>query len=176
MVVYFLAGSMIVLLVISFYANNQEVVSPFVAFLAPFSLATVDLIYNIDKWKVELQWNTYYVIVGGTIIFVLSCWFTKLIAGTIKIHRYKSRGYTQSKKMEIEQPILVNKYNYYCFAILQVITFGLCLIAVVKIARRYGVSGTLSMMIAGYKNLKTFTTADVSLGKINNLLSKLPTM
>lgn len=50
---------MVVLFIISFYTNNQEIASPPVAFFAPFSLAAIDLIYNVDKWRVELKNNTY---------------------------------------------------------------------------------------------------------------------
>jgi oligosaccharide repeat unit polymerase len=39
-----------------------------------------------------------------------------------------------------------------------------------SISRHYGITGNISELIAGYKNLKSFTTEDVSLGKINNLL------
>lgn len=166
--VYTLAFSMITIFILSFYLNNQEILSPAVVFTAPFSIATIDLIYNIEKWQVDLQMNTFWVIIGGTLVFVIACQLCRLIGYGIR--RQRQLPIRRRENSYKETPIVVPKLNYYIFAGVQIITFLLCLVAVIKIARRYGASGTISMMIAGYKNLKTFTTENISLGKVNNLL------
>lgn len=171
MIPYILAISLIGLLIVCFYSYKQEVVSPVVAFVAPFSLATIDLIYNIDKWKVDLRWNTYWVIVGGTSTFLITCWLLKNISGTIRKYRSKmlQNCVYDDKNVEIKS-VIIPKLNYLFFAVLQAVTFLLCLKAVIVISRRYGVSGNVSALIAGYKNLKSFTTEDISLGMIKNIL------
>lgn len=171
MVVYALCMCMIVLFIISFYAANQEIISPSVVFLAPFSLATVDLIYNIEKWHVDLKWNTFYLIIGGTISFLLAISLCKLFR--IAAHSKKRIGnFYSGKTVEgmTEKDVKFPRINYVFFAALQLLTFIVCLRAVTSIARRYGVSGGISALIAGYKSLKTFTTEDISLGGINNIL------
>lgn len=169
MISYILAMTMIGLLIVFFYAYNQEMASPVVAFLVPFSLATIDLIYNIDKWKVDLQWNTYVVIVGGTLAFLVACWFIKSFGESLRKHRGIVLWSSPSRLESKVEPVFIPKLNYIFFAVLQGVTFLLCLNAVMTIARRYGVSGSVSALIAGYKNLKTFTTDNISLGKLNNI-------
>ncbi|MGN0422697.1 MAG: O-antigen polymerase [Lachnospiraceae bacterium] len=169
MIPYILAMTMIGLLIVFFYAYNQEMASPVVAFLVPFSLATIDLIYNIDKWKVDLQWNTYVVIVGGTLAFLVACSFIKSFGESLRGHRGIVLWSSPSRLESKVEPVFIPKLNYIFFAVLQGVTFLLCLNAVITIARRYGVSGSVSALIAGYKNLKTFTTDNISLGKLNNI-------
>lgn len=170
MIVYYLAISLIILLIMAFFLNSQEIVSPAVAYLAPFSLAAIDLIYNIKKWDVNLNWNTFYVIVGGSICLLISSGFVKIFS---KYNRHAKDNFMEETKHEKEKLLKyidVPKINLIFFAILQIITFFLCLISVVKIAQKYGITGNASEMIGGYKDLKSFTTEDVGLGKINNFL------
>lgn len=171
LVVYVLCISMIALLGLSFRFSRKDIISPAVAFLAPFSLATIDLIYNIDKWKVDLKWNTFWLILGGTLSFL----FAIVICGVIgkKIRFRKKRRCLNHESLMCTQSgdeIKFPRVNYLIFALFQLITFLICLQSVISISRRYGVSGGLSELIAGYKSVKTFTTEDVSLGGINNLL------
>lgn len=173
MFVYMLAITMLILFIFSFYTSNQELASPPVAFFAPFSLAAIDLIYNIDKWRVELKANTYLIVLMGSLCFLIGIYFIK--AGrTIIRSRYSSFG--MQREARVTQKITyikIERINCWIFAVLQMITFVMCLTAVMRISRRFGFSGSVSMLISGYKSLKSFTTENISLGRLNNNLYDL---
>ena len=170
MIVYTLAITMVVLFIISFYTNNQEIASPPVAFFAPFSLAAIDLIYNVDKWRVELKNNTYLIMLVGSLCFLGAVYFARAGKVFLRSGRFEQNRFKSTIEPEELNYIKVGRINCWIFAALQVITFVLCLIAVMRISRRFGISGSLSILISGYKNLKSFTTENISLGRLNNNL------
>ena len=165
MVAYYLAISLIIILVLCFFITKQDIIHPTIAFIAPFTLAAIDLLYNINKWNVELKMNTYYVIIGGTLVFILA---TFIIDIGYKQLRKKCQNIKY--KSDTIYKYNISQINKLLFLMLQIFTFLICLIGVIKVARRFGVSGSISELIAGYKNLKTFTTEDVGLGKFVNTL------
>lgn len=68
---YVLLGSLAVLLIISFYLFNFDYFSPCVIVNLMFFISTAACIINSRYWKTSLSLSTYFVIIGGNIIFTI---------------------------------------------------------------------------------------------------------
>ena len=127
MVAYYLAISLIIILVLCFFITKQDIIHPTIAFIAPFTLAAIDLLYNINKWNVELKMNTYYVIIGGTLVFILA---TFIIDIGYKQLRKKCQNIKY--KSDTIYKYNISQINKLLFLMLQIFTFLICLIGVIK--------------------------------------------
>ena len=166
----YLLISLIILLLICFYSNKQDITSPSIAFLAPFCLASMNLLFNISKWKVDIQNNTFNVIIWGSVSLILGIFLTKIV---IKALIKKSNlNYNESYEQYIEkcEVISIQQIKKLLFLAFQSVSFIICLIAVIKVSKGYGGSGGIGELIGNYKYMKSFTLNDMSTGSIPNLL------
>ena len=67
----------IVILWIFVIIINKDLFSPSSLLCLSYIFAVICAIYNIDNWKINLHYNTFFVIVIGIISFLLSSFIFK---------------------------------------------------------------------------------------------------
>lgn len=145
MVVYVLLFTLIVEFVIAYVVFYKIIISPACVFSAVFVVATMDLIRNIEYWEVELHWNTYFVISGGILAFligafIVSAYYKKLYkVGIAKL------GRNSLETVEIEH------WKVYGLTVFNLITFFLVYLNIRRNAQRFGASGSLLSIISVYR-------------------------
>lgn len=155
---------MLLITIVSYYLFRREIITPVMAFLIPFCLAIVNLIFNIKTWNVDL---------GTDVILVLTLGSTSLVLGALlamriyQMRRRNKKNYPVANNMQlIDIPVSL----LIAFAIFQILSVFLCLKAISHVATTNGYSGSIIYEIGWYKRLSTFTTVNVSLGRLQNLL------
>lgn len=163
MVVYTLLITVLFIL-ICVYSFVRDFTAPEFLLIAPFWLAICNLVANVDTWDISLNWNTYNVIVLGICFFLLG-----------SLCSYKSKfsfvlNKNHPKKKNTIMPIEVKNWLFWIFAAFELLALIFCVYKIMMVSRRYGVSGTLSVLVAGYRRLGTFTIENISLGFLANHL------
>ena len=164
MILVFLAISMVVLsLFLSVFAK-QKVLSPSIAFVVPFTVSSIYLIFNVSRWSVVLNINTYFVIISGCLSFLLGILLTSQI-------RYRLRGKkVLFKRGQNTSQAELKSWILWLLFIIEISALVLSFRAIISVVRRYGYSGSYSALIYRYRNLSIYTTESVSLGGIVNWL------
>lgn len=78
MIIYLLSLCSIILVLLSLCIYNGDPLSPPVVFSAPFVVSILCTMYNIDRWNVDVKWNTFFVLIGGIGVFVFVSALCKL--------------------------------------------------------------------------------------------------
>lgn len=156
--VYFLALTLIVITVFVYMIRNERIIAPSMLFMIPFSLSAFYLILNIDRWSVVLNLNTYLVIVGGCLSFLIGTSVGKL---SFRTHKVKDQGLLSFCHKEKE----INSLTFLVFLFVEIVILYLCLQGIRNVVHRYGFYGSLSYEIYRYRNLGLYTTESVSLGR-----------
>ena len=164
MVLVFLAISMVALsLFLSVFAR-QKVLSPSIAFIVPFTVSSIYLIFNVSRWNVVLNINTYLVIVSGCLSFLLGILLASQTRYCLKSKKVSLERGENTSQSELKDWII------WLFFIIEIIALVLSFKAIISVARRYGYSGSYSALIYRYRSLSIYTTESVSLGGIVNCL------
>lgn len=169
MIAYILSGSLIIIAIYSFYITNYDVSSPIVAFTIPFAVASVNLLFNIKRWDVNLKVNTYLLIIVGVLSFLIGCLLANSVFKSRKKHIRLSNLRVDYMSEDYE-PIRIDSFLIIAFSVFQVISLLYCLMKIGEVARVNGYAGNIFSLIGGYKRLSTFTTINVSLGSIGDIL------
>lgn len=69
--IFVLLFFIIFLLIASYYLSNKDVFSPSVLLCCGYMLACISCIMNIEKWGVNLHWNTFIFLIFGISSFVI---------------------------------------------------------------------------------------------------------
>ena len=165
MIAYSLFGTFLFLAIAAYFFSNQDLFSPAVLFTAPFAVASLNLLFNISRWDVKLNFVTYLVIICGTLCFLLGCAIVS-VTNQQRQRCVAARGNVLEPLTEMNMsPTILSLW-----IIFQTISFVICVQATSSIARRNGYGGTIFEQIGGYKYLGTHTTVSVSLGTVPNIL------
>ena len=160
MILIFLAISMVALsLFLSVFAK-QKLLSPSIAFIVPFTVSSIYLIFNVSRWSVVLNTNTYFVIISGCLSYL----FGILLASQIKL-RFGNKK-ESVKRDEIKFQAELNSFVLWLFFIFEIIALAFSFRAIISVVRRYGYSGNYSALIYRYRNLSIYTTESISLGGV----------
>ena len=159
---FFLVITLICITLAVLMAKNQRVVSPGVLFMVPFTISAFFLLLNTSRWSVVLHVNTYLVIVGGCLSFLL---------GVVLAKRRYFRRRVQIAVLWRERPghaegAEIPDWFLWVALFVQLVFFAVCLRAILSVARSYGYSGTLAFAIYQFRNTRIYTTDSVSLGRI----------
>ncbi len=75
--IYLLFILLVLLLILSFYINNKEFASPAFAFVGSFTFSCFWAALYAKKWDLNLNFNTFFIILFGAIIFVFISYITR---------------------------------------------------------------------------------------------------
>ena len=104
------------LLLFFYWINRGDIFSPTFIFTASFAFSTLWACAYVNKWNLDLQHNTFYVICGGVLLFGLACCCVRAVS--ININREKI-GYWV--KFNISY-IHIQKAKIYMFIIFEILT------------------------------------------------------
>lgn len=126
---FFLLLALMLALVIAYFLNGEEIISPSVLFTSGFVLMTFFALLNLKKWSLNVDINTFLVLVGGVAEFTVVCWLISKIRNNS----------TQEVKSRLNVPTL-NKAK---LTILCIVVFINFLIIVAEIRKITGISNPI---------------------------------
>lgn len=144
--IYLLLACICILLVISYYISNQDIMSPAVLLTGGYLLACMCCMYNIEYWGVKLHFVTYTLIAIGIAAF---------IAGTFAQSLMFRRRMLKAADMMPLREIKVSGWVM-CFFVLYDI-FVLVLTFMEIFAMAGGLQATLGSMIGVYRHAYSYT-------------------
>ncbi len=158
--VYLLPIAMITITIALYTVGNQIIISPSMLFMIPFSFSAVWLTFNIARWDVVLNTNTFCVIIGGCLSYLLG-----ILLATPEIKRRRLRiKVVYLFKKHSEEDIISDGFLW-VVAIIEIAILFLCLRAIRVLVHRYGYYGDLSYEIYRFRNLGQYTSESTSLGQ-----------
>lgn len=84
--------SLILLTILTYFANEKSLVSPAVLFSGGFTIASIIALFNEKTWNLHLESRTYFVIVLGVVEFTFVSYFINLLFRALnnkQIHSFK---------------------------------------------------------------------------------------
>jgi len=129
--IYILLLSLIFLFSISYVFFDKKVLAPSCVLNLVYIFSTLCTIYNIDKWGVNIHFNTYCVIIGGNFLFFLFSYI---------IHLYfrRKRQFDNDKKNLGLKYIEINNAKLAIYIIISILFASLFIFNVLKLAKSYG--------------------------------------
>lgn len=72
MLIYVLITILLIMLITSFVYFNNDIIHPAVVFCLMFVFSVLSAIYNIDTWHLNMRMETFLILVGMAIVFLLT--------------------------------------------------------------------------------------------------------
>lgn len=123
---YILFLVLIFLLYYTFIMEKRDVASPSFLFVASFVFSCFWAILYKDDWNLKLHFNTFAVIAGGCLIFVIICTITKFFLTSF------SKRIEEEKETKLEY-IYIEKYTKIVVVLFALLTIGLTINKLLKI-------------------------------------------
>lgn len=155
--IYILMILLIVLLLLSFYLNKKDLIAPSFIFCASFCFSCVWAMIYAEKWSLELHSNTFWVIFGGVLEFILISLLVQSFFTLYKGKKYMKEE-TKLTKIKIEKWKKILFLGYEFFTILYTFYF------IVRITN--GSFNRIGETINAYNQIVKFTDEVVSLPKL----------
>ena len=149
--------TLIVLLLISYWLNRGDIISPSFIFCASFLFASTWATIYANRWDLTLHNNTYFVISLGVAEFILVSYVTHIVFNLIKHNR---RYWVQSNI----HPIEIQKGKYIFFITYEIITIVASAIYLVNSFGRQSLTAAIFIFRYGA------TTENISMPTIINLM------
>lgn len=137
---------MLVILLFSLYIFHYDILSPSVIVCSAYVLSILSAIINIDSWGVSLNYNTFYVIVGGMLLFMS----VNLIIEYY--HKHNDHPFVST----IFKIISIQKYKTIIVCALQIIVAFVYAKEVRKISSQYGSFNDFSSMMNIFRNTVSY--------------------
>ena len=158
--VYLLAFTMIFITVSVYTLGKQSIISPSFLFMVPFSFSAFWLILNISRWSVRLNFNTYLVIVGGSLSFLAGVF---IASSNRKIKMRRFTGILKLKRDPFDS--MIPTILFLGILVIETVVLILSLLKIRSIVHQNNYRGTLSAEIFWFRNLGMYTTTSTSLGQ-----------
>ena len=137
------------MLFISYRIFDKELCSPAILYITPFIAMVVVAFLFQWIWDMKLYFNTVFVILLGTVFFVIGAFIGK----RIKLPEMGS-------KCRIDQGRGIENWKYVLFFIISLVSFGWRYKLVIDYGRAHG-GKTISRALVYYNNMLKFTTNEL---------------
>ena len=78
--IYLLLITLVILLIISYYINSKDIIAPSFIFTLSFAFSAIWAVAYADIWDLDsFSKTTYFVIVGGVLLFIIVSLIIKII-------------------------------------------------------------------------------------------------
>lgn len=148
---------LVVLLFLSFYLNKKDLIAPSFIFCASFCFSCIWAVIYAKKWNLDLHLNTFWVIFGGVLEFIL---ISFLVQSFFVL--YKGRKNIKEKK-ELTK-INIEKWKKIIFLLFCIFTIIYTIYSIVHITN--GDFSDISASIYAYRKASVFSDEIVSLPRI----------
>ena len=147
--IYYLLIVLILMLIISYFVFERDLLAPAVVLSIVYILSTIFAIYNIEEWAIELHSKTFWVIVLGNLTFLITAIIIHMIYGKKK----KSRDSEKKSINEFKSKYINVHASKIIFVTLIMITFSIIYIrAVQNMAHSYGYASDYSQMMSNFRS------------------------
>lgn len=158
--IYLLLVLLIVLLIITFYSNKKELISPSFVFCFSFVFSLIWAVAFYEEWNLSsFHKNTFYVILGGVILFVITSSIIKLLFSVFS--KKKKRDFCINY-------IYIDKYVKIFVIIILLLTIFFSIKDLLRITG-YSINNIFAA-IKRYDYLDKFSSVSVSFSRITHLL------
>jgi len=123
--IYLLLATLSGLLILSFWINRGDIISPSFVFSASFLFACVWAVAYAEKWSLDLHKNTYLVITLGVLEFNVVCFLIRCSFNIIK----RSKDYWVRTEVK---PITIQKEKYILYWLFELLTISLTILFLLR--------------------------------------------
>ena len=179
--IYFLLISLLILFIISFFINEENIIAPGVVFSFGFLVQAIIAVIYAKRWELGLHLNTYLALTLGIAEFIIVSFIVHLIYNYIRNKKANKKGIgvhgSNKQLQEISAKIKfikVNKLLEILYLIFMLIVSGIYLYFVVK--RVNGSFDSISSIFAAmfkFDNFSKFSDEPISLPFLITNLQKL---
>ena len=139
----------ILFLVVAFYVQKKDFISPSVVFCACYVISIACAIYNIENWSIELGWKTFWVLIVGAVEFI----FIDFIISRFFNKKKKDREKHQAKKQIIE----IKTWKIVLIITYELLALTLLVFTVLKIADEFGTYNSYGEAIKIFKDHTSYS-------------------
>ena len=155
--IYLLSLTLIIILILSYYTNEKDIITPSFIFTLSFAFSSIWAVAYADIWNLNtFHKDTYFVITGGVLLFVI---VSLLVKGIFSIKN-------QQKDIEIHEIKIDLIVKIICI-IFEIITIYLCLTTLLNV-----VGGSLDNIfesINKYDQVSKFSDEFIGIGRLPSL-------
>lgn len=148
---------MLIFVLISFFLNDFDVISPSVLFSVSISLGVFFAFIYKNRWDLDLGLNTFLVICGGTLTFILTSF-------SIKKYFEKNNISGDVKKNLQAKYYAINNWKIYLFIIFEIIVILYTIFSVVSLTDGNIKNFTDSIVI--YRHANVFSSDRILLPRL----------
>ena len=143
--------TLLILLVVSYKLSNRELISPSFLFTSGMTFCALWYVFLKGRWESELRISTFFVIVLGTLEFIIVAYFVERFSKKRKLVKIDGCFYISTKNM-VDKLILA----------IEISTFLLTLLTIIRLTGQYN----LPNAIYAFRHANTFTTETYKLPHI----------
>lgn len=133
---------------------NKDIFYPSCIILESFIFSTLILCFNINKWNVNLSSSTIFIIIYGTLIFVITSVFVK----KIKLKSYKNKEIKEDRLKNIKLPNI----NFNFLIIISILIFLLYIYYFYRAVGGFSNFSELSKAINYYRVADSYGVGEVA--------------
>ena len=153
--IYVLFILMFLLLIIIYKFNDKEISSPAFAYNVGFTFSVFFACIFANRWNLELNVNTFFMILGGSLLFFIVCYIVKRTMNRRALCLGKENSENNKNIIDIKNSVKI-------FLIIFSIMFTV--LELFYIVKSVGGSfKSIQSSIYAYRNLTTFQNKDINL-------------
>lgn len=166
MVLYWFVGILLLELIAIYLLFDCDMLNPSFLFCAGFLFSALDLLTMVEKWSIEMHWNTVGLVCGSILVFAI-CSF----AVQKNKLRVKDKSFGLYPKYDIAWIVKKRRIYLRFFTMYNVVAFTASLLIILVSARSLGLSGSLLYLLGAVGDMGKFTTTGISYGPIFTIFS-----
>lgn len=154
--IYLLLIFLIILFLTSYILLDRDLFAPAVIICMVYIVSILSACVNVNVWKIDLHFNTFLIIVFGTIIFIIANVLVNYCI-SIKLKKTKNRNYECKKQINLMY-INIRLFKTILVCMFQLFTAITYYNAVKNITGRYGNYQSFSDLMMAYRSIASYST------------------
>ena len=147
----------IIMLIASYFLFKKEIMQPAIVFCAAYTISILCAVFNIDKWGIELNQLTFWILLLGGLEFVIISYIVHIIFKK-KNSSAKSEEINKGEEVkEKKEQIKISNIFIILLIIYNVIILALLLTNVLSIASQFGEYNNFSEALTLYKQNTSYS-------------------
>ncbi|MFC4709485.1 O-antigen polymerase [Enterococcus eurekensis] len=155
--IYLLLIVLLAIVIGSFYLNEYDAISPSFLFSVSITSGVAFATLYVNKWNLTLSMNTFLVVLGGTVTFLLVSYLTKLLF----YKKYKLE--LQKENLELKD-YKISNWKLNLFLIFEILVISYTVYSVVILVG--GDFQNITSAIVKYRNINMFSDDKIWLPKL----------
>lgn len=154
--IYLLLIVFLIMLYLTFIKFDKDIIAPPVVLVAGYTLSIACATVNVKNWGIDLHLNTFFVLVYGTLLFVITGYVVK---------KWMEKKYTYSKVNNQQKltPISINTKYLYVYIAFQILVMLIWVWNIYNVTDSLGNFNSFSERMVAFRKWNSYGT-----GWINN--------